>query len=114
VSDDTFALLHTWLGKVLGETIGYALTAAFTVLVVIGVTNVIAPRWMSYVGYGSAALIATGVVAPLVGAASMTNFAGYVLWCIWLIAMSVVLWRTSSAPTNEVTPTPLTSRFPAA
>ena len=32
----TFELLHTWLGKALGETIGYALTATFTVLVVIG------------------------------------------------------------------------------
>ena len=34
----TFELLHTWLGEVLGETIGYALTATFTVLVVHAVT----------------------------------------------------------------------------
>ena len=27
----TFELLHTWLGTVIGETIGYALTATFTV-----------------------------------------------------------------------------------
>ena len=47
----TFELLHTWLGKVLGETIGYALTATFTVLVVLGVTRAIAPRWMSFLGY---------------------------------------------------------------
>ena len=32
----TFELLHTWLGKVLGETIGYALTATLTVLIVLG------------------------------------------------------------------------------
>ena len=45
----------------------------------------------------SVALIATGVLIPLgVAVASMTNFAGYVAWCLWLIAMAVVLWRSSS------------------
>ena len=34
-AEDRFELLHTLLGKVIGETIGYALTATFTVLVVI-------------------------------------------------------------------------------
>ena len=43
----TFELLHTWLGEVVGETIGYALTATFTVLVVATVTRRIAPRWMT-------------------------------------------------------------------
>ena len=38
VGTDTFELLHTWLGEVLGETIGYALTAAFTVFVVTAIT----------------------------------------------------------------------------
>ena len=36
------------------------------------------------VGYAAAALIATGVVIPLLEAASLTNFAGYVAWCVWL------------------------------
>jgi hypothetical protein len=60
----SFELVHTWLGTVLGETIGYALTAAFTVLITLAVTRAIAPRWMTYLGYVSAALIATGVVIP--------------------------------------------------
>ena len=38
-----FELLHTWLGNVLGETIGYALTATFTVLVVIALTRTACP-----------------------------------------------------------------------
>jgi hypothetical protein len=101
----TFELLHTWLGEVLGETIGYALTATFTVLVVRAVTRAVAPRWMTILGYASAALIATGVLIPLgVGAASLTNFAGYVAWCLWLIAMSVILWRapaTDGSPSNH-------------
>jgi len=94
----TFELLHTWLGTVLGETIGYALTATFTVLVVIAVTRGIAPRWMSWLGYVAAALVATGVVIPLgVGGASITNFVGYVAWCLWLIAMAVAIWRAHLA-----------------
>jgi len=107
----TFEALHFWLGTILGETIGYALTASFTVLVVIALTRgdltaattSRSTRWLGYLGYLSAALIATGVVIPLgLGGASITNFAGYVAWCLWLIAMAVTLWRTrvprSSAP----------------
>ena len=35
----TFELLHTWLGTILGETIGYALTSTFTVLVAFALTR---------------------------------------------------------------------------
>ncbi|GIF46390.1 uncharacterized protein DUF4386 [Asanoa ferruginea] len=86
----TFELLHTWLGEIIGETIGYALTATFTILV----ARALATRWLAVLGFVSAALIATGVLIPLgLEAASLSNFAGYVAWCLWLIAMAVVLWR---------------------
>jgi hypothetical protein len=76
------------------STIGYCLTAVFTVLVVRAVTRASAPRWMAYLGYVAAALIATGVVIPLgLDIARLTNFAGYVSWCSWLVAMAIVLWR---------------------
>ena len=91
----TFELLHTWLGEALGETVGYALTATFTVLVVMAITKTIAPRWMTYLGYTAAALIATGVAIPLgLKGLTVTNFIGYVAWCLWLIAMAVALWRS--------------------
>ncbi len=63
-AEDRFELLHTVLGKVIGETLGYALTATFTVLVVIALSRTIMPRWMAVVGYTAAGLIATGVVIP--------------------------------------------------
>ena len=102
----TFETLHFWLGTVVGETIGYALTATFTVLVVRSVSRpaarVIAPRWIGYLGYASAALIATGVLVPFgVGPATMTNFIGYVAWCGWLIVMAVVLWRSAHTAEGE-------------
>jgi len=90
-----FELFHTWLGTVLGETVGYALTAGFTVLVATTVTRQVAPRAMVWLALLSAALIATGVLVPLgVHLATLTNFAGYVGWCLWLIGMAAVLWRT--------------------
>ena len=103
----TFERLHFWLGTVVGETIGYALTATFTVLVVLACrrsTRLTAPRWIGYLGYAAAALIATGVLVPFgVGPATMTNFIGYVAWCVWLIVMAVVLWRSPRAAAAQTT-----------
>ncbi|MDN5795348.1 MAG: DUF4386 domain-containing protein [Intrasporangium sp.] len=84
---------HVLVGKVIGETIGYALTATFTVLAVVALRRSVLPRWLAVVGYVAAGLIATGVVIPLLEWASLTNFAGYVVWCIWLLAVSALLWR---------------------
>jgi hypothetical protein len=92
-AEHRFELWHTVLGKAIGETLGYALTATFTVLVVVALRRSVLPRWLAIVGYTAAALIATGVVIPLLEAASLTNFAGYILWCAWLLAVAVVLFR---------------------
>lgn len=96
----TFELLHRWLGVVVGETIGYVLTAAFTVLVVRGVARSMAPRWLAIVGDVAAVLIVTGVLVPVLHLASLTNFAGYVLWCCWVLGMAVVLWRGRAVATS--------------
>lgn len=93
-----FSLWHTVLGKAIGETCGYALTAAFTVLVVIALRRLGLPRWLAVIGNAASAMIATGVVIPIVAAASLSNFAGYVLWCVWLLAVAVILVRGLSAP----------------
>jgi len=97
-AEDDFELWHTVLGKIVGETLGYALTATFTVLVVIALRRSVLPRWLAFIGYAAAGLIATGVVIPVFEAASLTNFAGYVTWCAWLLAVAVVLFRVPDAP----------------
>ena len=102
-AESRFELLHTLLGKVIGETIGYALTATFTVLVVVALSRTIMPRWMALTGYVAAGLIATGILIPVVEAASLTNFAGYVAWCAWLLAVSVLLFRTAGAERPALT-----------
>jgi hypothetical protein len=92
-----FELFHTVLGTIIGETLGYALTATFTLLVVAALPRTILPLWLAIVGYAAAALIATGIVVPLVEAASLTNFLGYILWCIWLLALAVMLFRVRTS-----------------
>jgi hypothetical protein len=92
-----FELWHTLLGKVIGETLGYALTAAFTVLVVLALRRSVLPAWVATTGYVAAALIATGIVIPVVPAASLTNFAGYVAWCLWLLVAAGLLLRRGSS-----------------
>jgi len=98
-AEGRFELLHTVLGKVVGETLGYALTATFTVLVVIALRRTTMPRWMAVTGYAAAGLIATGVAIPLVESASLSNFVGYVGWCVWLLGVAALLFR---APAGKV------------
>jgi hypothetical protein len=89
-----FELLHTLLGKAIGETLGYALTATFTVLVVVALRRSVLPGLVSVAGVAAAALIATGIAIPVVPAAGLTNFAGYVAWCLWLLVVAWLVWRS--------------------
>jgi hypothetical protein len=91
---DAFDTVHTLLGTVIGETLGYSLTAAWTVLIVLALGRRLAGPWFSYAGFGSAALIAVGVFVPLdLPGADFANFLGYILWSFWLLALAVLIWR---------------------
>lgn len=87
----TFDTLNLVLGTTIGETIGYALTATWTVLVCIGLSQSVLGRVLTAVGLLAAALIATGTVEPFVPVAGLTNFLGYIVWSAWLIAFAVLL-----------------------
>lgn len=95
-AEATFRTLNQVLGATIGETLGYSLTAVWTVLVAIGLGRSLAGRWFQIAGLASAVLIATGVLIPLdVPGTDLTNFAGYVVWSLWLLAMATVLIRGS-------------------
>jgi len=85
-----FRTLSTVLGTIIGETLGYLCTAAFTLAVVRALPGLApAVRWL---GITSAALIATGVLTPLhVPGADLANFGGYLLWSGWLVMLAIVL-----------------------
>ena len=103
-AEETFRTLNHILGTTIGETLGYTLTALWTVLVTAGLSNscsgrAFAGRWFTIAGYAAAALIATGVLVPLnVPGADLANFAGYVVWSLWLVGAAVVLLRGLRSP----------------
>jgi hypothetical protein len=80
------------LGTAIGETAGYALTATWALLVVATLGRAFAGRWFVALGDASAVLVAVGVLSPLdLPVVDEANFAGYVLYSVWLIAFGVVL-----------------------
>jgi uncharacterized protein DUF4386 len=91
---DAFETIHTVLGTVVGETLGYLLTATWTVLIIYALGQRLAGRWFSYLGLAAAALIALGVLVPLdVPGTDFANFLGYILWSVWLLAFATFIWR---------------------
>jgi hypothetical protein len=102
---DAFTTASDILGTALGETLGYLLTATWTVLVVVALSRRLAGRWFDVLGVGSAALVFVGVLSPLdLPVVDTANFAGYVLWSIWLIAFGVLILarerRISAGPAS--------------
>lgn len=100
---DHFDTAHTILGTVIGETFGYLLTAAWTLLVVAGLGTRFAGRMFAALGTVSAAMIFLGVFSPLdLGLIDTVNFFGYVLWSGWLIWLAIGILRdartSSTAP----------------
>jgi uncharacterized protein DUF4386 len=99
-SNDTgaFDTVHTVLGTVVGETFGYLLTAAWTLLIISALARHLAGRWFSILGYAAAALIAVGVLVPLdVPGADFANFMGYILWSVWMLAFATLILRRSAS-----------------
>ncbi|GLW94876.1 DUF4386 domain-containing protein [Actinokineospora globicatena] len=80
---DTFTAVSTVLGTVIGETLGYALTAIWTV-------RVAHYYGLKFLAYPAAGLVALGVLIPLgVPGTDMANFIGYILYTVWLVVLAV-------------------------
>jgi hypothetical protein len=89
---DAFRTASDILGTAVGETMGYLLTATWTVLVIVALGRRYAGRWFQALGGVSAALVLAGVLSPLgLPVIDAANFIGYVLWSVWLIAFAVVI-----------------------
>ncbi|NMO49608.1 DUF4386 family protein [Actinoplanes sp. TBRC 11911] len=87
-----FETAHRLLGTLIGETLGYALTAAWILLVLAALGRSLAGLWFVALGGVAAVLVLTGVVSPLgVPGVDFTNFLGYVLFSVWLVVFAVVL-----------------------
>jgi len=100
---DSFTTASDILGTGIGETLGYLLTATWTVLVIVALGRRFAGRWFVVLGGAAAGLVVVGVLSPLsLPVVDTANFLGYVLWSLWLIAFGVVLLvrerRAANAP----------------
>jgi len=84
---ESFPVVHTALGTVLGETVGYLLTAAWTTLAAVALgRRMPGGRFSLALAAASVPMIAAGVLVPLgFEFADALNFAGYVLWSLWLV-----------------------------
>jgi hypothetical protein len=95
---DAFETAHLILGNVVGETFGYVLTAAWTLLVLTALHRGLAGRWFTALGAVSAVLVLAGVLSPFdLPLIDTANFVGYVLWSVWLVAFAGVLLRRPTA-----------------
>ncbi|HEV2927522.1 MAG TPA: DUF4386 domain-containing protein [Propionibacteriaceae bacterium] len=91
---DSFVLAHRILGNLIGETLGYLLTAAWTLLVLVALGRSIAGRWFAALGAVSAVLVLAGVLSPLdLPVIDLANFIGYLLWSVWLVVFGILLLR---------------------
>ena len=91
---DSFVLAHRILGNLIGETLGYLFTAAWTLLVLVALGRSFAGLWFIALGAVSAVLVLAGVLSPLdLPVIDLANFIGYVLWSIWLVAFGLLLLR---------------------
>jgi hypothetical protein len=102
---DAFTTASDILGTALGETVGYLLTATWTVLVIVALGRRYAGRWFQLLGGVSAALVFVGVFSPLdLPIIDTANFVGYVLWSVWLIAFAVVILVHERRPSASAGP----------
>jgi Domain of unknown function (DUF4386) len=93
-AESHFHTANVILGTVIGETFGYLLTAAWTVLVVTSLGAYFSGRVFKLLGTVSAAMIFVGVFSPLdLAVIDTVNFAGYVLWSVWLIWLAIAVVR---------------------
>jgi hypothetical protein len=91
---ESFELAHRVMGNLIGETFGYLLTAAWTLLVLVALGRSIAGRWFTALGVVSAVLVLAGVLSPLdLPVIDTANFIGYVLWSIWAVVFGILLLR---------------------
>lgn len=108
-----FETAHDVLGTIVGETLGYVFTSAWTILVLLAFPA--AATWWRASGGFTAVLILLGVLDPLgVPGTDLANFIGYVLWSLWLIALAVLLVRKQLDNDRAGHPKPTASAKPTA
>jgi hypothetical protein len=58
------------------------------------------PRWITIIGIVASALFLVASVGSATDADAIVffGFAGFIVWCVWILAVSAHMWRTAEAP----------------
>jgi len=88
-----FNAFHQYVGVVIGEHLGFLLTAAWTLLIsVMMMGSSLFPGVMGAFGIVSAVAILAGLLEPAGWKpAGAINAIGYIVWSLWLIAAGIFL-----------------------
>jgi hypothetical protein len=91
---------HRFLGRGLGEHLGYLFTGLWTLLVVPALaSSAVFDPWVAWFGFLPGILILAGLFEPIGWRmAGPANALGYSLWAIWLMAMGVLLLLCGAGP----------------
>jgi hypothetical protein len=96
---DTTHLLYS-LSLVVVSAAGFGIAAFLVAACVVLYRSGAAPRWTSYLGF-AAALAFLGSTLGIVSNSNVFNVLGiaaFLIWCVWTLAISGVMWRSASAP----------------
>jgi hypothetical protein len=96
---DTTHLLYS-LSIVTTSAAGFAIAAFLIATCAVLYRSGAAPRWTSYLGF-AAALAFLGSTLGIVSTSNVFNVLGivaFLIWCVWTLAISGVMWRAASAP----------------
>jgi hypothetical protein len=95
---DTTHLLYS-LSLVVVSAAGFGIATFLVAACIVLYRSDVAPRWTSYLGF-AAALAFLGSTLGIVSTSNVFNVLGiiaFLIWCVWTLAISGVMWRTASA-----------------
>ena len=83
------------LSGVVISTAGFGIVAFLGAVCALNYRTKFMPQWITYLGW----LVAAGFLAASLGSASdsvaffVLGFSSFLVWCVWIIGISVVMWR---------------------
>jgi hypothetical protein len=83
------------LAGVVISTAGFGIVAFLGAVCALNYRTKFMPQWITYLGW----LVAAGFLAASLGSASdsvaffVLGFSSFLVWCVWIIGISVVMWR---------------------
>jgi len=95
---ETTHLLYT-LSLVLIAAAGFGLGIFLTAAGILTYRSKLAPQWISMFGFAAAiAFVASGLGTVSDGSAvNSIGLVAFLIWCVWILAMSTIMWRDASS-----------------